>query len=167
MNAQTFEFSQTRPPLEFRPMLAGDAMLLSLQPSQQFELGLEHKSYSLEEGEDLAENGLAWTAYRGATIVTIAGFREIFPGHAIVWAALSDRIGADHLAITRFARQQIANAPYRRLEAIVDADNTRAVAWAKLVGLELAHVLRCYGREGKTHFLFERISEDTPCKPRR
>lgn len=164
MNAQTFEFAQTRGALRFRDMLPGDAVLLSLQPSQHFELGLDHQAYTMEEGEDLVENGLSWTAYRGARIVTIAGFREIFPGHAIAWAALSDRIGEDHLAITRFARWQIVNAPYRRLEAIVAASNARAIAWAKLVGLEAVHELRAYGRDGTTHILFERISEDEPCK---
>lgn len=146
--------------LAFRPMLAGDAVLLSLQPSQHRELGLEHKEFTLEEGEDLADNGLAWTAYRGARIVTIAGFRELFKrgsGHAVVWAALAGDIGSDHLAITRFAREQIRNAPFRRLEAIVDAGDERAVAWAKLVGLEPVHELRGYGPEGKTHILFERI----------
>lgn len=143
--------------LEFRPMLAGDAVLLSLQPSQYFELGLEHRQYTIEEGAELADNGLAWTAHRGSRIVTIAGFRELFPGHAVVWAALSDAVGADHLAITRFAQKQISEAPYRRLEAIVDKANGKAVAWAKLVGLEPAHELLGYGPEGKPHVLFEKV----------
>lgn len=142
----------------FRPMAAGDAVLLNMQPSQQFELGVEHRAYTIEEGEFLAEGGIAWTAYRGSTIVGIAGFRECFRGHAILWATLSDSMGADHLACTRFAREQIAAAPYRRLEAIVEADNERAVAWAKLVGLTPAHVLLGYGNEGKPHILFEKVT---------
>lgn len=144
-------------PLEIRPMLAGDAVLLELQPSQHFELGIEHKRFTLEEGADLADNGLAWTAHRGSTIVAIAGFRKLFPGHAIAWAALSEDLGRDHLPISRFARQQVASAPFRRIEAIVDTDNDRACAWASLVGLEPAHTLRNYGPEGRTHILFERI----------
>jgi hypothetical protein len=98
-------------PLEFRPMLAGDAVLLELQPSQHYELGRYHAAYTLEEGEELAENGDAWTAHRGSRIVTIAGFRELFPGHAVVWASHSAELGADHLAITRFAREQIEQQP--------------------------------------------------------
>jgi hypothetical protein len=145
--------------LEFRPMLAGDAVLLAMQPSQYFELGMDHKAFTMEEGHDLADNGLAWTAHRGSTIVTIAGFRELFPGHALAWAALSNDVGADHLAITRFAREQVEAAPYRRLEAIVDAGNDRAMRWAALIGLEEAHRLRAYGPEGKDHVLFERITE--------
>jgi hypothetical protein len=147
--------------LSFRPMLPGDVVLLSLQPSQHFELGLEHKSYTFEEGEDLAANGDAWTAYRGDRIVASAGFRELFKrgsGHAVVWAALATNIGSDHLPVTRFARKAIAEAPYRRLEAIVDAADVKAVGWAKLVGLTAVHELRGYGPEGKTHILFERVS---------
>jgi hypothetical protein len=144
-------------PLEFRPMLAGDAVLLELQPRQHYELGRYHSTYTLEEGADLADNGDAWTAYRGSTIVTIAGFRELFPGHAVVWASLSADVGHDHLAITRFARWQIANSRFRRLEAIVDAGDKRAVTWAQLVGLTPVHTLRGYGAEGTDHILFERI----------
>lgn len=142
-------------PLRFRDMLPGDAVLLELQPGQHFELGIEHKQYTLEEGEWLADVGPAWTAYRGSRIVAIAGFQVI--GHAIAWASLAAEIGRDHVAITRFARNRIAAAPYRRIEAIVDADNDRAVKWAKLVGLEPAHILRGFGQAGKDHILFERV----------
>lgn len=146
-------------PLEFRPMLAGDAVLLELQPSQHFELGRFHAAYTLEEGEELADNGDAWTACRGLRIVTIAGFRDLFGNgqHAVVWASLSAELGADHLAVTRFAREQIENSRFQRLEAIVEAANARAVAWAKLVGLEPVHTLRGYGPEGSDHILFERV----------
>jgi hypothetical protein len=145
--------------LEFRRMLAGDAVLLELQPSQYYELGRYHSAYTLEEGEELAEGGDAWTAHRGVEIVTIAGFRQLFPGHAVVWASLSAALGRDHLAITRFARWQIENSRFRRLEAIVDAADDRAVTWAKLVGLNPVHLLRGYGAEGRDHVLFERIQQ--------
>lgn len=147
----------SEPDLEFRAMLAGDAVLLELQPSQHYELGRYHAAYTLEEGEELAENGDAWTAHRGSRIVTIAGFRELFPGHAVVWASHSAELGGDHLAITRFARWQIEHSRFRRLEAIVDAADDRAVTWAKLVGLTPVHTLRGYGPVGADHILFERI----------
>jgi hypothetical protein len=149
--------SAAEPPLQFRPMLAGDAVLLELQPQQHFELGRYHSAYTLEEGAELADNGDAWTAHRGSRIVTIAGFRELFPGHAVVWASLSSALGADHLAISRFARWQIENTRFRRLEAIVEAANLRAIDWARLVGLEPVHTLRGYGPDGSDHILFERV----------
>lgn len=143
--------------LVFRPMCAGDAVLLAMQPSQHFDFGVEHRQFTMDEGHELANGGIAWTAARGSRIVGIAGFRQCFTGHAVVWAALSDNVGADHLACTRFARRQILEAPFRRLEAIVDAENEKAVAWAELVGLEAAHVLHGYGAAGKPHILFEKV----------
>lgn len=143
--------------LEFRTMLAGDAVQLAVQPSQHMELGLHRPLLSIEDGRDLADNGLAWCAHRAGRIIGLAGFRQLFSGHAVAWAALSLGIGADHLAITRFAREQIELAPYRRIEAIVDADDGAAIAWAKLVGLNPAHVLHCYGEAGTPHILFERV----------
>ena len=146
-------------PLEFRPMLAGDAVLLDLQPSQHYELGLYHPAYTLEEGEELAENGDAWTAHRGSRIITIAGFRDLFGNgrHAVVWASHATDLGRDYLPITRFARQQIAESRFQRLEAIVDAADERALTWANLVGLTAVHALRGYGPQGKDHILFERV----------
>jgi hypothetical protein len=144
--------------LEFRPMLAGDAVLLALQPSQHFELGVEQSSFTMDEGHFLAAGGHAWTAHRGSRIVAVAGFRQVYDGHAVVWAAIGADIGTDHLAVTRFARRQIEDAPYRRLEAVIDAANHRALSWARLVGLDPAHVLHGYGNAGTTHILFERLA---------
>jgi hypothetical protein len=145
--------------LEFRSMLAGDAVLLDLQPSQHYELGLYHPVYTLEEGEELADNGDAWTAHRGSRILTIAGFRDLFGNgqHAVVWASHAADLGRDYLPITRFAREKIARSRFRRLEAIVDAADERAIAWANLVGLKPVHLLRGYGPQGTDHVLFERV----------
>ena len=152
-------------PLEFRPMLAGDAVLLELQDSQRFELGLDHSQFTIVEGRDLAysEGSIAWTAFRGTRIVAIAGLRQTHKGNAVAWAALSGAVGCDHLAITRKARQVIEDAvlhgSYHRIEAIMEADNERAITWAECVGLRFNTVLRKYGPEGVTHMLFERIAE--------
>lgn len=155
-------------PLQFRPMLAGDAVLLELQPSQRLEIGMTNGRYSLDEGEFLVDAGPAWTAYRGSRIVGIAGFRVLFAaaghpgqpargGHALAWASLSADVGRDHLAITRFARWEVENAPFRRIEAVVDRDSKQAMKWAALVGLTAAHIMRGYGPEGADHILFERV----------
>lgn len=142
-------------PLRFRPMLPGDAVLLEMQPGQHFELGIEHSRYTMDEGEWLVDQGPAWAATRGSRIVGIAGFQDC--GHAVAWASLSAAIGADHVAITRFVRRTIADAPYRRIEAVVAGDNERAIKWARMVGLEPAHLLRGFGRAETDHVLFERV----------
>lgn len=152
-------------PLEFRPMLAGDALLLELQDSQRFELGFHHQHFTIETGRDLAysEGSIAWTAHRGTTVVAIAGLRQVMKGQAIAWAALSGAVGTDHLAITRktvaVIAEAIADGTYHRIEAIVEADNERAITWAMRVGLEHGYVLRAYGPEAKPHILFEKVSD--------
>lgn len=140
-------------------MLAGDAMRLELQESQHFEMGLDEATFTPERAHDLAENGTAWTAYRGSQILCCAGFREIYTGHAIAWAAFVEprKLGRAGVVISRFAAKCVASASYRRIEAIVEADNERAFEWSKRIGLNPVHVLRGYGNEGKDHILFERI----------
>lgn len=144
---------------QFRPMLAGDALLLEIQASQHFELGLDESTFTRERAEDLANNGLAWTAHDGARILCCAGFREIYRGHAVAWAAFVDpaELGRAGVSISRFARRRVADAPYRRIEALVEADNERAVDWSHRIGLVPGYLLRSYGNEGRDHILFERV----------
>ena len=144
------------------PMQAADALQIQRQASQLVQLGLE-RHITLEEADDLATGGEAWTlresADADARIVACVGLRELFPGRqAVAWAILAEGLGAAHLAVTRFARRRIAASPLRRIEAIVRTD--AECAWAKLVGLTPAHVLRCYGGASETHVLFERIREE-------
>lgn len=146
-----------RPPLQFRPMRPEDAPALSMQENQFFEMGIEHKKFTIEEGEDLAAHGEAWTAHRGDRILTIGGFREVYPGRAVAWAALSDELYSDGGRISRFSRERIEAAPYRRIEAIVDAENEMACRWARVIGLTPVHVLRAYGLNGEPAVLFERV----------
>lgn len=101
----------------------------------------------------------------------------------VAWAILSADLGISaHLAVTRHARARIAASGLRRIEAIVaakldaepiladypdldpgellavmlNADNAE-MAWARLVGLKPAAVLRAFGAASQTHILFERI----------
>lgn len=143
--------------VRFRDMLAGDAVLLEIQPRQHREMGIDEPNLGIERGRDLAENGLAWTAHDETRILCCAGFRELYPGHAIAWAAFAPDLGRAGILISRFAARRVREAPYRRLEAIVEADNAIAVAWSTRIGLQPVHTLRNYGAEGTTHILFERI----------
>lgn len=148
----------------FRPMRASDAPQLELQASQQFELGLDEPILTAERGADLAQFGVAWTALRGEEILCCSGFREIYAGHGVAWAAFADPAVIGALAggrITRFARETLdaqLGARFHRIEALVEADNDRAITWARRIGLEPAAVLRKYGAEARDHILFERVA---------
>lgn len=148
----------------FRPMLAGDVVQLVLQPSQHICLGVTRAVHSIEDGEELVAGGPAWTATGGdGRVLCCAGFTELWPatertgGHAVAWALLAAGLGAAHVAITRFARERIAESPYSRIEAIVRADVSAEPAWARQVGLRRRALLRKWGPEGKMHLLFERV----------
>lgn len=145
--------------IQIRPMLAADAVLLELQPSQHFEAGLYEPILTIERGRDLAENGIAWTVHEGSKILGCGGFRRIFEGHFVAWAAFSGDVpgGQGGITITRHAQRMVKQYPFRRLEAIVEKDNMRAIEWCIRIGLEPVHILLNYGEDAKTHVLFERL----------
>jgi hypothetical protein len=147
-----------------RPFLAGDVVQLVLQPSQHRFLGVTRPVHSIEDGAELAAGGPAWTAIDPkGRILACYGFTFLWPpsgltgGHAVAWALLAEDLGRAHVAITRFAQRTIADSPIERIEAIVRADVAADCRWAEMVGFELAATLRCWGPEGKTHLLFERV----------
>lgn len=149
----------------FRPFRAQDALALVLQPSQWIEAGIECRAMDAAQAEGMEAAGPAWTAISdNGRVLVCAGLATHshdaagVPVHGIAWAMLTSGIGAAHVAITRFARAQIANSGLRRIEAIVQAeDDGQACRWARMVGLEIGAVLRCWGGSGETHFLFERV----------
>lgn len=147
--------------IAIRPLVAIDALEIQRQASQRLQLGIE-RTMSLEEAAELARGpGEAWTVRHRDRVVACIGLRETFPGRqAVAWAILAEGLGAAHLAVTRFARARIAASPLRRIEAIVRAETPAECTWARLVGLQAAHVLRCFGALSETHVLFERIRED-------
>jgi hypothetical protein len=151
--------------VQIRGFLAGDAVQLVLQPSQHVALGLKHAIHSIDDGRELEAAGPAWTATGGGRILCCYGFAEVAPagprtgGHALAWALLAANLGAAHVAITRFARATLADSPISRIEAIVRAGVEAERKWAEMVGFELAATLRCWGPEGETHLLFERVRE--------
>lgn len=142
----------------FRPMLAGDGVLLELQPSQHAEAGVLEAEFSFERARQLADGGVAWTAHEGPRILCCSGFFAQYEGHATAWAAFAKDLGrVAGGRITAFAREQLAAAPFRRIEAVVEAANDRAVEWAHRIGLTPAHVLHGYAGQAEPHILFERI----------
>lgn len=149
----------------FRPFLAEDAIALTLQPSQWIEAGIECCAIDESQARAMEVAGPAWSAIApDGRVLCCAGIGTMYhdaagePAHGVAWAMLSTGIGAAHVAITRYARARISEARHRRIEAIVKADDDgEACRWARMVGLTLGHVLRGYGADGATHFLFERV----------
>jgi len=146
--------------VQIAAMRPADMIEIQRQASQLVQLGIE-RHVSIEEAEQIADGpGEAWTARYHGRIVACLGLRETFPDRqAVAWAVLAEGIGGAHLAITRFARARIAASTLGRIEAIVREAVPAEGAWASLVGLAPAHVLRCFGAMSETHILCERIRE--------
>lgn len=107
--------------------------------------------------EELFSAGPAWTALDGAAVLCCAGFGEIAPSHATLWAIFAGDLGMRMLAITRYARQQIDDSRYARIDAMVRAGHAAGIRWALGLGLAQVHTLRCWGASCEDYHLFERI----------
>ena len=149
----------------FRPFAAGDAVQISLQPSQHVTLGIARPTLSIEDGRELeARSPTAWTAIaENGRILACAGLQLLWPasdrtgGHAMAWALLSTELGAAHVAITRFFRRVVIEDPATRVEAITRAGVAAECRWAELVGFTRAALLRAWGPEAEDHVLYERV----------
>ena len=171
--------------LLFRRLRAMDLIELEPQESQRTQYGLRVADMGLDEAEDYAAGPYAWAAVRGERVLACMGVAETFPGAAgVAWALFAEGPGEDHLAITRFARDEvIGKCPLPRIEAVVRCvdieplakgihdlnphqmlaramraeHRTPQVRWALAVGLMPIAVLRKYGAASETHMLLERV----------
>jgi hypothetical protein len=167
----------------FNPLAPRDLLTIERQPSQRRVLGLDG-AVSEEEAESLAAQPVAWTARLDGRIIACFGINQTFaPVQGVGWAILAAHIGPAHLALTRFIRTRVILATtLKRLELFAIANDaeailarwpeldgsqllaavmvrpTRECAWARLLGMSPAHVLRKFGQASETHVLFERIA---------
>lgn len=141
----------------FRHFLPEDLAMIAPQPEQAEWFTAKPGCFLPASAETLFDAGPAWTAIDGNQILCCAGFGQISPWHVIAWAIMAPNIGAGMVAVTRYAREQIDAASYRRIEAIVRAGFPQGVRWARMIGLTQVHTLRCWGDTCEDHLLFERI----------
>lgn len=140
----------------FLPMEPRDLLDLVAQPSQAY--GFARTKPTLEEAEQLARTGCAWTVFAGARLLACAGIIETFAARqGVAWAVLASYKGAAMVAMTRYAARQIAESPLRRIEAIVRADDPSCAKLAAMIGLSFRAVLPAWGAESQDHLLFDRV----------
>ena len=141
---------------------AGDLLAIERQVSQRVLFGVPLE-IDEDDAAERAADPVAWTLRNdasgsGGRIVACLGIGEAFEGvHGTAWAVLAPGIGADHHALTRFARGvvDLAARRLRRIEAIV-ADGAPA-RWARLIGLPPVYLMREFGACAEPHWLCERI----------
>jgi hypothetical protein len=138
--------------VDFRYFVPDDLACLAPQPEQA-----DWLTATAADPETLFAAGPAWTALDGLSVLCCAGFGEVSPTHAIAWAIIAADIGACMVPVTRYARERIEAARYRRIEAIVRAGFAPGARWARMIGLTEVHTLRAWGEACEDHLLFERI----------
>lgn len=165
--------------LTFVRLEAEHFFAIDLQDSQRTQYGLDPQAIGMQEAQAYADQDSAWCALRGDRPLACFGINETFPGaQGVAWAFLGKGLGRDHLALTRFARDEvIGRSRLPRLEAIVRCADppkeigcgqlplmshclqhaTPEVRWAIAVGLFPVAVLRKFGLASETHMLLERI----------
>ncbi len=167
--------------IAFHRLEPNDLFEIERQPSQLTVLGMP-ADLTEAEAQILADQDVAWTAWVAGRPIACFGISEFFAGrHGLAWSLLAEGIGADHLALTRFMRAEIAGAGLARIELIARAADIEDMAarypwmdpwalvqvamaeptpecrWARLLGFRPAHVLRLYGGASETFMLFERL----------
>lgn len=174
------------PEVRFVPLQPHHVQAIKLQPSQGRPLGLDY-SPGADEIQRMCEGMIAWAALERddyvIRVVACFGVVETFPAmHGTGWAMLAEGIGRAHLAVTRFARQCMADCELPRVEllarchdveallarhpgldpgqvvALASAEPTPEIRWARMLGFTPAHVLRCYGAIGQSVMLMERLA---------
>ena len=172
--------------LEFLALRPHHVRSIRLQPSQLRPLGLEYEPNE-EQIERMCSGPIAVAAFehdgqRGRVVACFGVVEQFGQMHGTGWAMLAKGIGAAHLAVTRFARDCIKTCDLPRVEllarchdieallarhpgldpgqivALATAEPTPEIRWGQLLGFTPAHVMRCYGANGESVMLMERIS---------
>ena len=127
---------------------------LRIQPAQSlFVPYAEDNAYC----RALAEAGPAFAAVRDGLTLAIGGCVEQSPGRAIAWALLSQTDGASFVRIHRAVARWLEVAPWRRIEAVVDAGFPAGHRWMSMLGFSHEGRMRGYTPEGGDCDLYARV----------
>jgi len=169
------------PEVTFTPLTPADVLTIEVQPSQGRPLGVDYAPGEAEIAR-MCGGVVALAARSEGRLLACFGIVEQFAGvHGTGWAMLAQGIGGAHLAITRRARAELEACQLARVELIARCENvegllerrpgldgamvamlaqsvaTPEIRWGLALGFTAAHVLRCYGADGASVMLMERI----------
>jgi hypothetical protein len=127
---------------------------LRLQPAQAY-FGRE---ISRPEYASMLGKGPAFTALDGDVVLGCGGAAELWAGRGCVWSLISDQAGPHMLAIHRAVAGFIKQLPYRRIEALVDADFEAGHRWIRLLkfNCETPNGMAGFTPDGRNVFLYAR-----------
>lgn len=165
----------------FTRLTAEDVLAIQAQPRQRTVFGMDVET-TYDDALAMAQAPIAWAARVDGRLIACFGIVDHFTGlQGLGWTILAEGIGQAHLPLTRFIRAAIDGCGLARLELIArgpdiepilasrpDLDSGQIVAiassrptpemrWALMLGMQPAHLLRCYGAASETYMLFERL----------
>jgi hypothetical protein len=129
---------------------------LSLQNAQQY---FGQQLTDPDYGRVLLDAGPCFTGMRGDEVIICAGVFEVWENRAMAWALLSKNAAANMLAIHKAVRGYLLQAPYRRIEATVDAGFEDGRRWAEMLGFvqETPEPMRAFLPNGGDCYLYARV----------
>lgn len=89
------------------------------------------------DGVKQLENEWAKTVFDGERAVLCGGLAPVGGGRAVVWAYFSESAGVRMTWLVRGIKAFLKAAPFRRIEAFVDADFWAGHRLVRLLGFEL------------------------------
>jgi hypothetical protein len=101
--------------------------------------------------------GNAFTALSEGVPVACGGLYEIWPNRALAWTYLGADCGREFMALHRVVRRHLDFAPWRRVEAYVEAGYTNGHRWVRALGFQLEGVLRGFMADGRDMALYARV----------
>lgn len=139
-----------------RRFKAGDLALIKLQDAQAYFSG---EVASPDYATTLEHSGQAFTGVHGGQVVCVAGCANVWEGRALAWAFVSPAAGACMVTLHRAVAGFLAQAQYRRIEAIVDDGFEAGHRWMRLLGfrLETPDGMPGYLPDGRKTFLYARV----------
>lgn len=148
--------------IRFVPLAPEHVPQIVLQSGQRGAYGLWTPALTEDYAHALLAGGPAWAGLDDAgRVIGSAGFAEVFPTQASAWGLLG--CFAEHaLAVTRFVRGQLTNAPWARIEALTRACFPEQARFARACGFAEAAVLRAFGPQCETMILHERVKDAKP-----
>jgi len=130
---------------------------LDLQPAQR---SLREDVANPDYGRTLQDCEYAFSALAGDRVVACAGVQEIWTGRAMAWALVGADSGTYFLAVHRAVSGFLAQAPWRRVEMVVENDFKAGHRWARMLGMTGEGLMRGYSPSGVDFYLYARVRDE-------
>lgn len=127
---------------------------LQLQSAQEY---FRSEFGNPDYGRQLADSPFAFTGLVGDEVIACAGVHELWENRGVAWALLSENAGPHFRSIHRAVSGFLTQAPWRRVEMMVEAGFEQAHRWAQMLGMQQEGLMRAYSPTGTDYFIYARI----------